>query len=297
MRADGLAGVTGHVDDLDARTQLDQLIGQDAAADSRHDHVGQQEINRVGIALADVQGLGAVFGGQNNVAAHFEEIAGQGAEGAFVLHHEHGFMPAQCGRHLGLRFLGSDGLIRPGQIDFECRADSGLAVHINVAAALLDHPIDHGEAETGALAFLFGGEEGFKDPGSSRRVHAHAGVGDAQQDIGPGFDRIGIAAHEGGIHFRVAGLDEEFASLRHGVAGVDRQVHDDLLELALIGFHCSQVRIKAAGQFHIFPDQAAQHAFHILNDSVHIQDFRFEHLLTAESQELAGERSGTASGV
>ena len=44
------------------------------------------------------------------------------------------------------------------------------------------------------------------------------------------------------VQLDVGGLDGQLAALRHRVAGVDRQVHDDLLDLAGIGFDRAELR-------------------------------------------------------
>ena len=43
----------------------------------------------------------------------------------------------------------------------------------------------------------------------------------------------------------VGGFDGEFAALRHGVAGIHGQVHDDLIDLAGIGADRAQYEGRA----------------------------------------------------
>jgi len=90
----------------------------------------------------------------------------------------------------------------------------------------------------------------------------------------------------------VAGLDGELAPVRHGVAGIHDQVHDDLLELARIGFDPPQRGRKDGPQRDVLADQAAKHGFHVLHDGVEVEDLGLEHLLAAEGEELAGQLGG-----
>ena len=53
----------------------------------------------------------------------------------------------------------------------------------------------------------------------------------------------------------VGGLDGQLSAVRHGVAGIDRQVHDDLLDLSGIGFDRADVRARNHDQIDVFADQ------------------------------------------
>ena len=68
-------------------------------------------------------------------------------------------------------------------------------------------------------ALLLGSEEGLEDAGLDFGGHARAGVGDGQEDA--------ILGHRG--------ADGDGSAGRHGVARIDDEVHDDLLDLAGIG--------------------------------------------------------------
>jgi hypothetical protein len=80
-----------------------------------------------------------------------------------------------------------------------------------------------------------------------------------------------------------------FPAMRHGIAGVDRQVHDDLLDLSGIGFDRADVRARNHDQVDVFADQPSQH-FHVFRDyAVQVNDLGSQHLLAAEGQQLTGE--------
>ena len=68
-------------------------------------------------------------------------------------------------------------------------------------------------------------------------VHANSAVRYREQDIGALLNRIGISFGEGEINFGVSGLDEQLAAIGHGIPRIYGQVHDDLFDLSLIGFH------------------------------------------------------------
>ena len=84
-------------------------------------------------------------------------------------------------------------------------------------------------------------------------------------------------------------LDAQRSSVGHGIASVDHQIQYDLFDLSGVGFHSIQLRIEDKREFNIFFDQAAQHLVQIANRLIDIENYRFDHLLTAEHQELPGK--------
>src|SRR5207249_11048989 len=102
--------------------------------------------------------------------------------------------------------------------------------------------------------------------------------------------RIGI------VQLNVRGLDGELPTIGHGVAGIDGQIHDDLLDLARVGVHAPQPRRRHGDQTNVFADQTLEHLVNVGQDSIEVQHFGLEHLLAAERQELPGERGGPFTG-
>ncbi len=87
-------------------------------------------------------------------------------------------------------------------------------------------------------------------------------------------------------------LDGDPAALRHGVARVDHQVDDHLLDLSAIHLDPSHVRALIEGELDRFADEPPEHVHHADDDLVEIQDGRGEHLLPAEGQELPRQQGG-----
>ena len=75
--------------------------------------------------------------------------------------------------------------------------------------------------------------------------------------------------------------------LRHGIPGVDGQIHEDLLDLPRIGFHVSQGGVSNQRQVDILTDQTSQHLLHVRDEGVQVQNPRRQHLLPAEGQQLS----------
>ncbi len=79
---------------------------------------------------------------------------------------------------------------------------------------------------------------------------------------------------------------------RHGVAGVESEVHDDLLDLSGIGADGAQVVGGRGEHFDVFANQPPQQRIETQHDVVEIDHPRREHLLPAERQQLAGNAGG-----
>src|SRR5215472_8095635 len=91
----------------------------------------------------------------------------------------------------------------------------------------------------------------------------------------------------------VGGFQNQFASGRHGISRVCRQVHQHLLDLAQVGLDQTQVVCQAGVDFHVFSDQPPQHALHVGDDFVEVEHSGLKNLLTAESQQLADQSART----
>ena len=96
------------------------------------------------------------------------------------------------------------------EIDLEGGAFADLAIHPDIAFALLDDAVHGGKPKPGALGTL-GGEKRLEDVRLGLGVHAHAHVADGQHHVLPRLHRsmgAGVAFVERGI----GGFDGELAA-------------------------------------------------------------------------------------
>src|SRR5208282_144283 len=107
------------------------------------------------------------------------------------------------------------------------------------------------------LAQRLGGEEGLEEPALRFRVHAHTRVRNAEHDVASrGNDTVpGLKAS---FEIGVAGGDGKRSAVGHGVAGVDQEVYESLLELMGIHAGVAQSRIEKRLEFDVLADQAAE---------------------------------------
>ena len=92
----------------------------------------------------------------------------------------------------------------------------------------------------------------------------------------------------------VRSLDGQLASGRHGVARIHGKIHDDLLDLPGISAHRAESVCRNHHQIDILADHASQHLQVLGDHGVQIENFRGEHLLAAEGEELASQRGGAS---
>ena len=134
--------------------------------------------------------------------------------------------------------LRSDWRLRNGfagrQIDFKAGALAWLTVNGDAPSTLLDNAVNSSQAQAGAFARLFGGEERLKDARPGCLIHALAGVGHRQHNARAGGSiELNLATVL--VEFEVASLNGQPAAGWHGIAGVNHQVHNNLFKLVGIG--------------------------------------------------------------
>jgi hypothetical protein len=205
--------------------------------------------------------------------------------------------PAPAGAAAGLALATSAARSVRGRVDLEGGAVTGLAVDHDPAAGLLDDA-EHGrQAEAGALTDRLGGEERLEDPGPGRRLHADAGVADRQHHV-PAGAGAELGGGVGLVELDVGGLDGQPAAVGHGVAGVDHQVHQHLLELAGIGVDPAEVgRGPHRTQLDVLAQQALEHRPQVGDDLIEVEHPRLQELAAAEREELAGQPGRALAGL
>jgi len=119
---------------------------------------------------------------------------------------------------------------------------------------LLDDAVDGGEAEAGAFAYFLGGEEGLEEFVEFIGLDAGAIIANRQADKGA-FAGFRVALDVGaGDHDR-DGADGKGAAAGHGVAGIDREVHDDLLHHRCVCFDGGEFRARLLRRLTFSPER------------------------------------------
>ena len=118
-------------------------------------------------------------------------------------------------------------------------------------------------------------------------VHARARVADLEHHVGAGRRRAAARRWRDFACLHVGGADHEPSPVGHGVAGIDGQVHDHLLDLAGVCLDSIQRRLGHDDEVDRLADEPLQHGLHAGHDAVELQHLGREHLLAAEGEELA----------
>ena len=148
-----------------------------------------------------------------------------------------------------------------------------------MSAGLLDDAVHGCKTESRSFSPLFGGKERFEEFLLEFERNSDAGVGDREFD-------------ETVIDLVVAGGENERSAVGHGIAGVDAKIENDLDNLVGVSLDRPEIRSEIALQLNIFRDEAADHAAGFREDDVAVKNLRRQHLLAAESKQLAGQRRG-----
>src|SRR6266446_3583903 len=178
----------------------------------------------------------------------------------------------------------------PWKVDLKSRSLAQGAVYPNISVALLHDAVDGRESEARALSHALGGKERLEDMRDGLSVHASARVCNREHHVAPWLGTWMFPCVRM-VQFYVGGSDLEFPARRHGIPGIHSQIHDHLLDLALVGFDISKLRIQSQGNVDILAQQARQHFFHVRHQRIQAQDRGCQYLLPAESQQLSSQGS------
>ena len=182
-----------------------------------------------------------------------------------------------------------------GQQHADGRAEARFGVDPDRAARLGDDAIGGGQAQAGALAVGFGGEERLEDAADDVPGYPGAGVADFDADV-PAWLQVGPGCRVCVVHLHVGGLDSQVAAARHGVTRVDGEVDQDLPDLAGIGQHAAQVGGQVVGQLDVLTEGAAQQVQYLGDQVVEVQHARLDNVAAGEGEQLASEPGGPLGG-
>ena len=123
-------------------------------------------------------------------------------------------------------------------------------------------------------------------------AHAGAGVADGQPCIGARLDQR-VAALVFLVQSDDGGLDDQNPASGHGVAGIDREVHQHLLGQPRVDPYRGQPRAGQGAQLNVLSDQACQHLVHARNQLVQVDQTRLDDLSARKGQQLPGQPGRT----
>jgi hypothetical protein len=162
-------------------------------------------------------------------------------------------------------------------------------VNLDPAAVLLDGAVHHGEAEARAAPGPLGGEERLEQVRAHLAAHPGPLVGHREERVRAGA-RDARGHLPAAVDPDVRRLDGELAAGRHGVARVDRQVDQDLLDLPRVEGDRRQRLAADDPQLDVLADEAQDHLLGAQDDLVEVEDLGGDDLLARERQQVAGQR-------
>ena len=157
-----------------------------------------------------------------------------------------------------------------------------------MAPGLANEAIHLAQAQTRALSGAFGREEGVEGLCDDFRRHACARVGDRDEHVLTGLDRVFLGVSV--IHKSVHGLDGEPAAARHCIARVDREVEDRVLKLRRIRLDLPQAGGQHGLDFDLLAKRAVEQLAHAGDQLVDDQGLGRKRLLARERQKPLRER-------
>src|SRR3954469_5560853 len=252
----GVGRIPARIEHAQQRTVRGQPGRQRTSAETRHHDVRDHEVDPALLHARDRQRFIAVARFEHRVARSSENLPHQRAHRAIVFDDENRLLSAfrrwRASRRRGLE--------RPAyrrQIDAERRAFTNGAVNPDESVALLDDAIHGGEPETRALAWRLRREERIEDARLNFRGHADTGVADEDVDVAAGL-HWRSANGKRFRHVDHVGREAKLTAREHGVACVDGQVYQRVLELRRINANRIQLWLQLHDEVDIRAKRPAQ---------------------------------------
>ena len=231
----------------------------------RHHHIGEDQLDVGAAALEEAEGFLAVGGFQDFIAALVEDVGEQLADALFVLDQQ---------QRLGAT-VGGQGLGRASPWSGDWAPRGRQMVKVAPAPGWLDTQMSPPLSLTMRWTVLSPSPVPLPcslvvKNGSKMWAMASASMPWPlslmdRVRIGPG--RIPCSRATASPMSRVGGFDADPAAGGHCVAGVQDQVHDDLLHLSGVGDDPVEVRAEAGFQVDVLADDQRQHALEVGDDS------------------------------
>ena len=238
-----ILNIAGHVDHRQAGHAAQHLLGdRQSVHPVGQQHVGQQQI-RAQSAFEQPERFAAIGRADHLIAEARQHVVGIAAHHVGILDDQDALAVGLWRRRFfdgtGRNWRGGGGfaalLAEPGQIEPHRGAAAFVADDANMAAGLGDIAVDHGEAESGAAAGRFRGEEGLEHLAEQLARNPAAIVGDRDDDV-VARPQLAELIDVGLADDDVGGVDRQLADAAggDGVACVDGEVDDRVFQLGRV---------------------------------------------------------------
>ena len=162
--------------------------------------------------------------------------------------------------------------------------------------ALGHDPVDDRQPQARPLALGLGRVERLEGARGDLAVHADPGVLDREPDEVARLDR-GVEAGLAAVELDVLGRHRERPAVRHGVARVEREVDQRLLDLAAVGLDRPELRAEVGRQLDVLAERALEERLEVGDDVVQDRATRATGLVAAEDRQLPRQRGAAPAGA
>src|SRR6516225_6794600 len=200
------------------------------AIHTRHCHVCKDNLDLALVLLVQINGFRTFVRSKDPVTVGFQDDFAEMQNGFLVVHNKNQFALSRRQWSWPFFFLSSLASLQSRKINHELRSFIDLALYVDETTVAVDDPLGCGESEARPLSQFLGGEEWIEDHVYDLLRDPRSGILDGEYHIRARF--------EGWVCLRLLGTEEQVvpancqaAAVGHGVARVDRQVYDNLVNL------------------------------------------------------------------
>lgn len=254
---------------------------------ARQGDIDQEESEGVPVGVELAQSFGTIGGQDGAIAIGFEYLAGHGTQAFVIVDDKDSFGGMGRNRQRCYGFLDAG----DGEIDAEDGPVARAAGNVDETAMLIHDAQRGGEAEARAFAFRLGGEKRLEQMFHCGVVDPGAGVGNRDENVVAGASESAAEASFL-IQLLVGCGKAENAAVRHGVARVDAEIHEDAIDLRGVGASGLEIGSEIKLEVDAGADHRLQERNGLLDEAIQIDAPRLDRLFSGVGEQMASESGG-----
>lgn len=250
--------------------------------------IGDHQMHGLVVAPQLMQGLGGAGEIANRIPVGRENAGDHFADNIIVFDQDEVFTTTGLRKRDEGAGGGGSWFVMSWEKHLKRRPLTGSTFGDDLTSALRDNPVGEGESESSAEALAFGREKRFKNDSSSSLIHAATVIRNTEGNV---IARVGVGNAKilPGLDGAILSRNNDLAAGRGGIAGIDAEVEDDLLDLNRIDEDVFRVGIEIKFEGALFSADAGEDVGVFRHESIGLDEAGFQFLAPAEGEKLTHE--------
>jgi len=253
--------------------------------------IGDHQMHGLVVTPQLMQGLGGAGEIANRIPVGRENVGDHFADHVIVFDQDEVFTTTGLRPRDESAGGGGSRFVMSWEKHLKSRPLTGSTFDDDLTSALRDDPVGQGESESSAEAFAFGRKKRVKNDLASGLIHAATVFRNTEGDV---IARIGVGYAKilPGLDGAILSRNDDMAACPGGIAGIDTEVEDDLLDLSRIDEDVFRVGIEIEFEGALYSADAGENFGVFRHESIGLDEAGIQFLAPTEGEQLAHEDSG-----